>query len=807
MRTRHLNLLLGVSATAMIFAGGTGAYGAEAPSPAQAAQSTTKLPEVVVTAQKRSEKLSDVPMSVASVSGDQLKERGIVTTGQLEKLVPGFTYAQSTYGAPIFTIRGIGFYEESVAISPTVSLYVDQIPIPFSRGAEAVGLDLERVEVLKGPQGTLFGQNSTGGAINYIAAKPTKDLAAGGSVDYGRFNDVNLQGYLTGPITDSFGVRVALQSERRYGWQQSTSRNASLGSRDFLAGRVLMDWAPTDTLKFELNLNGWKDRSENQAQQFERYVPGTPPQQLEATGASGLPVQALLAAFPRAPNNARAADWDPTFSLRRDDSYYQASLRGDWTLVPNITLTSISSYAHLDVDSPADYDGTPYPDTAVEIFAATSTFFQELRLAGTEGAGEKIHWMVGVNYQHDDTNDRFKLAIQGSNSGVGPYRWINFYNLNRQKIETKAAFASLDYKLTDTLTAQGSVRYTDQDRAFDGCLQDYGDGAMARAFSALSNALTHGAPNTGPNFAFLFPTPPGAPSYIPPGGCATLNSATNLPVSNVHKSLNENNTSWRAGLSWKAQPDVQVYGNVTKGFKAGSFATSLPALRPESVDPVPQESVLAYEVGFKSAFFDRTLQISGAGFYYDYKNKQELGIVNVPFFGYVPGLVTIPKSWVEGAELDARWRATRELTLSAGGAYVESSVTSNVTAPNPGILGSIESIKGQSFPLTPKWQFNVDGEYRFPVADIGDLYFGANVSYRSQTQGYFASGSDFTIPERTLLDLRAGLATADGRWNIQLYGQNVTNKYYWINVNHGLDAIVRTAGMPATYGVRISANF
>ena len=790
MMGRRLTSYLLCSAS-MLYAGTALAQQAAPPPPSPPSNTVA---EIVVTAQKRSERLSDVPLSITASTGEQLKKQGITDPGQLEKVVPGFTYTQSSYGAPIFAIRGIGFYDESVEISPTVSVYVDQVPIPFSKGTEAAGLDIERVEVLKGPQGTLFGQNATGGAINYIAAKPTKYMTEGASVDYGRFNDINVDGYVSGPITDTLGARLSARTEQRDGWQQSTSRDATLGRRDFTTGRLLLDWQPAGAVKFELNINGWKDRSDTQALQFESYSVGS---LNPYAGSAEYPnLQALLKALPAAPANARAADWDPGESFARNDSYFQISLRGDWDITPNIKLTSISTYANLNANDPVDFDGTQYPDISVRIEAATRTFSQELRLAGTEGENDRIHWMLGGNYQHDDTTDVQRLSIQGSNSGVGPFRWVDFFNVNLQKVDTKAGFASLDYKLTDTLTAQGSVRYTTQDRDFHGCLQDDGDGAMTTAFGFLSNLLNgHPAPAL-----------PGSAAYIAPGSCVTLDPVTNLPLGLVHKTLDESNTSWRVGLSWKPMSDFMVYANVTKGFKAGSFGT-LPAIRPNQLDPVPQEAVLAYEIGFKTTVLNRKVQLTGAAFYYDYTDKQELGIVAEPFFGTLPGLVTIPKSRVEGAELDAHWRATKELTLSAGASFVDSSVLSDSTALNPGVLKDIVSIKGSEFPDTPRWQLSTDGEYRFPWANKGDVYFGANVSYRSDTSSYFAAGPEFKIPSYALLDLRAGFETADGRWGIQFYGHNVTNRYYWVNVADSLDTIARTAGLPVTYGVKLSAHF
>src|SRR5882672_3581479 len=217
----------------LIQAQSTGTHGAtEANSAAQdssasadarAGSAVTGLSEIVVTAEKRSEKLSDVPLSITAITGNQLADRGIVSTADLEKLVPGFTYRSSQYGTPIFSIRGIGFYDEQVALEPTVTVYVDQVPLPYARMTEGAALDLERVEVLKGPQGTLFGQNSTGGAVNYIAAKPTSSFEAGVDATYGRFNEFDAGGFVSGPIAEGLGARFAFKSEQRGDWQQSNS--------------------------------------------------------------------------------------------------------------------------------------------------------------------------------------------------------------------------------------------------------------------------------------------------------------------------------------------------------------------------------------------------------------------------------------------------------------------------------------------------------------------------------------------------------------------------------------------------------
>ena len=160
----------------------------------------TQIQEVVVTAQKRAQNINNVGMSITAISGSALVQQGVSSTADLAKVVPGLTFEPSPFNTPVYTLRGVGYYDSAVSASPTVAVYTDEVPLPFSAMTKAAGLDLERVEVLKGPQGTLYGENTTGGAINYIAAKPTKTYEAGFDAGYGRFNTADVQGYLSGPV-------------------------------------------------------------------------------------------------------------------------------------------------------------------------------------------------------------------------------------------------------------------------------------------------------------------------------------------------------------------------------------------------------------------------------------------------------------------------------------------------------------------------------------------------------------------------------------------------------------------------------
>ena len=732
--------------------------------------------DIIVTAQKRSERLQDVPLSITAASGDQLKERGITSTEQLERLAPGFTFNKTLYGQPVFFIRGVGFNDTSLGVSPAVSIYMDQLPIPFSPMSRGTTLDLERVEVLKGPQGTLFGQNSTGGAINFIAAKPTSELKAGFDLTYGRFNQVDAEAFISGPISDTVSARLAVRNEYRGDWQKGYTTKETLGQKDFHNARLLVDWRPVDRIKVELLATGWQDRSDEQQAQFVKSIP-------LRTGPGAVPLPFPLGTFPSAPHDDRAAAWDPNRDYRQDNWFYQFGARVDAEVTDSINFTSLTSYSQFGQRIPTDFDTTTYPLSLNLVRGRIRSFAQEARFSGSLN-DDRVKWMIGGNYQKDRVfEDIFTDAHSTS-------IMLDFDVNNLQRIETKAAFGSLDVKLSNTLTAQGSVRYTDQDRDFAGCLRDAGDGNAAAFFGGFSTLLT------------------GTPQTIAPGACATL-GATGEPLPIIKESLNENNVSWRGSLNWKPDTDTLVYANVTKGYKSGSFA-SIPYVNVQEAAPVKQESLLAYEVGAKASLFSKKLELSGAVFYYDYRDKQLNGYVIIPPLGALPALVTIPKSKVKGAELSAALRPLQGLTLSASATYVDTRIDKNPENPI-GPIGNVASFVGQRFPVTPKWQGVVDAQYRFPVSSSLAAYVGSSVTYHSSTSGVLLSGDPavaadeafLKIRRYALLDLRAGVETQNGTWRVEAFGRNVTNKFYTSGVARNSDYVSQYTGMPATYGASL----
>ena len=773
-----------IAAMAITFAGNAQAQ--TAPSATLGATSgdlSTTPADIVVTATKRQETALSVPASITAVSGAALVDKGIYDVQDLVKVTPGLSFVESGRSVPVFSLRGIGFFDNSIASRPTVSVYVDEAPLPFSIEAKGAAFDLERVEVLKGPQGTLFGQNATGGAINYIAAKPTNDFHAGLTASYGRFNTGDVQGYVSGPLTSTLSARLAVRTLQSGDWQRSYTRDDTLGSKNFTQARFILAWQTTDALSVRLDVNGFHDGSDTQAPQYVAFVPNRP------SRANLVP---RLANYPLSPETPRAADWDPNKDYRSDNDFVQTNLRIDFKALPSLTITSLSSFSHMRIDQLADADGTALTNIDSNMRGRLRSFSQELRASGDVG---RISYIAGVNYAKDDSQAEAGIDIPYSISayavGLPPARPLDNNESNlHQDFDTQAVFGNVDYRLTDTLTVRGGLRYTAADLHYDACSIPRTANA-ADTFTRVVNRV-----RAAQGLAAIAP--------LQVGQCSSVNPMT-LGTDRYRDKLLQENLSWRGGIDWKPLPRTLVYASVSKGYKAGSSSTPA-ATNDLQFVPATQESVIAYEAGFKGSI-SRTIEITAAAFYYDYRDKQVLGrrVFSPNIFGPINTLTNIPKSEVKGAEAQVTLFPVAGLTLTAAGTYLDSKVRGDFVDSD--ILGNDANFKGEAFPYTPKWQLVLDGEYRMPVTSGIDAILGANANYRTKTTAGFGGNALLDIDAYWLVDLRAGVEFGDRKYRLQAYGRNITNQYYWTNVNRSLDNARRYAGMPATYGLQFSVRY
>lgn len=796
-----------------------GAAQAETPQPvARTGSGQIDTTEIVVTANKREESLNRVGLSVTAISGATLADHRITSVQDLAAAIPGLKFAESGTSTPIYTLRGIGFNEESLGVYPSVSVYVDEVPLPFPVLTLHSAFDLQRVEALKGPQGTLFGQNATGGAINYIAAKPTSAPHYGGDISYGRFNQIDGNAYISGPLAPNLDARVAFTAMHRDGWQQSVSRPGDRnGKVEYYAGRLTTDWHPSDAIKFRFSVNAWQDKSEPQAAQL-----------IAVRAQIPAAVQPVLYNSPFADQNARAADWTPdgfqntkspgNHAPRSNRKFIQGALRADINVGGWATLTSLTSYLHFTQSLSTDKDGSIAEIANLEPSNAKITSFnQELRLANANPA--PFRWVLGANYEKSKTFEDQTLNFgNGSSSNPG------FLNINKtgsqvaQNIRNYAGFANAEYDLTSKLTLKAGGRYTNSRNKANLCGYANGDGAVATLFNIISTVFLRVDPKSF--------TP------ITTGDCYVLDF-NNIPGHRFINTLQEHNFSWKAGVDYKPNADTLLYANISRGYKAGSYPTLAASIFSEYL-PVTQESVTSYEAGFKTSFADRMVHFNAAAFYYDYKNKQIRAKIVDPVFDVLDTLKNVPKSQIYGAEAELIVRPTRELTLSANGTYLSSKIKTNngvhFVGPTAygnsctgtgGVAGPCD-FTGDELPFTPKWSYSADIDYKHEMDNRSSIFGGLSVHGQSKSVSTLHGadiafrdipGADrhitttdrpFVLPGYSVFDARLGYGLPGGRARVMLWGKNIFNKYYFTNANHFLDATVRFAGLPATYGVSLS---
>ncbi|SEH19223.1 Outer membrane receptor proteins, mostly Fe transport [Sphingopyxis sp. YR583] len=724
--------------------------------------------EIVVTAQKREQRLSDVGITITVLGDEQLKTSGINDVIDLPKITPGLSTGLAYTGYPVFSIRGVNFNSGQLATPPAVSFYVDEVPIPYAPQAANMLFDLERVEVLKGPQGTLFGQNSTGGSINVIAAKPTDYLTGGFNAEVNNFGQVIFGAHVSGPLTDTLRARLAVNTTQFGAWQRGYFLNDQKnGDSNKLSGRLLLDWTPTERLTVGVNLTGWYDHGELQQPQLALLAPAVP--------AATLPA---LIGYPL-PTSARDADFDLGFDTHKKNRQLLAALRVNYELSDAINLTSLSSYISTKIDQPQDFDGVALSVIPGLAEGTIKTVSQELRLSGMF-AGDRGSFVVGGNYLKNKIFDRV-VYYQEAYSGL-PYGTIldGPYNLTDRAL---GVYGNVDFEVVPQITLTGGIRYTTTKQTVNGC--------------TTGNALAAGT------LGFLagLGNPAASAAYVP-GGCLTIGPAPGFLPEPTILEQKQHNVSWRAGINFKPTDDSLIYGLVSRGFKSGTFPITAILLSSQTRN-LSQEKLTAYEAGAKLSLFDRRMQLNVAAFYYDYRDKQFFTLVPVPFIGVSGTLVNIPKSKAKGIDGDVTIRPVEGLTLRGGITYIDTKVG---TYSGFNSAGTPVDFTGSEFNFAPPISANFDVEYRGEMSPGLEGYAGVGGLVNSRTFADLGEPDRQRIPAYTTLDARVGVESEKG-WGAGLFVRNLTNKYYWTTVNYTGDTLTKYAGMPRTFGAFFKVAF
>ena len=783
---------------------------AEAPAPEVPAEAAPAvgigIEEIIVTAQKRSEKIDDVPIAISAFGGETLNQLGVTDTRDLQRLVPGFNANESGRGSTLYTMRGVGFADTTYTATNTVGTYIDEVNLPYSVMTRGANLDIQRVEVLKGPQGTLYGRNTTGGLINYIANTPTDTFQAGTITSFSRFETLESENFISGPLLDSLRGRLAFKIvDSNKGWQYSQLRPGDrLGKQEKLSGRASLDWQPADTVQVILRAEGWSDESDPQAPQAVGIIPGNP-----FIGALGLHPEIRTYPLLTDADDPRVADWPDTevFPGKLDDSFHMESVKGIWNISDTMSFTAIGSHLETKTKGSPQLQGFHITETDLITTAQIKTNAFEARLAD-RWFEERFSIMVGINVSKDeakedelaDTTHAGALFAIGNLPVTNPdtgeeipavTSLVDLYGEPTKK--QRAIFLNTDTVLTDTLSLNAGVRYTKNKEHYYFCASEP---VEAVGLVGLSNVFTGLSAQAALTYAATHPGEVGRPSVVTKGECFSLGEDGNNDP--FEDNLNQENTSGRVALSFQPVDDQLYYASVSRGFKAGGFPVLNPARKSQLV-PVVQEELLAYELGTKLSFFDRRFHTNLTGFYYDYTDKQLLTKTLDPVFGPLPILQNAPESHVYGVEVDFQVIPAEGLFVAFAGSYIKTKIDEFVGTNSE---GDEQDFAGLPFNFAPEWQLSATADYTRPLnwANL-ELGGGADVYYTDDTYGAIDQNPLLYMDEYTLIGARIHIGPTTKKWTTTVFCRNLTNELANLGTNSWSEAVTRSVARPRTWGV------
>jgi iron complex outermembrane receptor protein len=710
------------------------------------AESTEALETIIVSGTRRESDVQDVPVTIDVVGANEIQTAGINNPSDLEYVVPAVTF-NPQIGAG-FLIRGLGSQSFEYNLEKAVGVVVDDVVqgLPRSIGLSTL-TDVERVEVLKGPQGTLFGKNATAGVVYVVTRKPKlEDFEALGSLRYGTDNETVIEANVNLPLSSTTAARLSAAYQQRDGYLPNRFNGIDGGAYQDVALRAKFLWEPTDNLELYLigEFQDHEDEGTNVLETITRWpTPATP---IPPNSTTLLDFGLLLGqqyGIEFGPENRAYADNDPTTQNIRHKGA-QGTLT--WKL-GDYTVTSIAAYKEQDSGNRTDGDKTPTDFNKYNVGELEGKqFTQEVRL--NSPVGGFVDYVVGGFYFDQDVQ---ALENQGGlrgrtdlppNTYVGTDGGTQNYTARSKSL---AAFGQANLHFTDWLTLVAGGRYTDDEVGGSYFFSD------------------------DPRFNFVGPHP-----------------------ADISREATASAFTYKAALQIQASDDIMFYGGYAEGYKAPAIGTSAGAareVRPETVD--------SYEIGMKSQFFDRRLTLNLAAFYQDFTDMQTTTIVFRPDGNFDVVLDNAKGVESKGAELDASVRVTDDLTLTGRYSYNPVEFKEFLTscyrgqpvnpAPGPGCYrpgpgsGTVNDVTGLPSVNAPKNSFNVGFSYS-PQISAGLRGF-ANFTYTHRSEAWSVAGDPNTIlPAYGLLSGNIGVGTLDGKIRYSIYGRNILDEEFPIRI-------------------------
>jgi iron complex outermembrane recepter protein len=756
--------------------------------------------EIVVTAQKRSERLQEVPLAVSVVNGDAISSQGKSSLEGAVNLVPALNFQKSgtTLNQSLF-LRGVGTATFSIAGEPSVSTIVDGVV--YSRPGEAFGdlVDIDRLEVLRGPQGTLFGKNASAGVINIVTKQPTRDFGGYAEGSFFTKSEVRVRGAVNLPVSDTLLTRFT----GFYGKYDGNITNQAVGHKvngyKHYGGRAQVTWEPSDTAKLAFIADYHKDNDDCCAE-----VIGTPA--LNTAGqASASPVSAALPT----PKGDESRTIDQNLVTRTKETGYGFSLQGDFEVGTQTvtTITAYRDYKNTEIRD-GDFLATPYAgfnqlhDVGPQV---GHTFSQEIRL--TSPVHQFISYVIGAYYSRAFSERVFTRNDIACNAIVPSTSLVSCGSANATPstlpsgtadfgsvFKNLAFFSQATMNISDRFRLIGGLRYTtDQLNVF------------------ASRSTTLAGPGINGNFDQGV-----YDAYVRLGAAGVSGSAAQtqaLAFSNGvpwRGKATSTNLSGKAAVQYDVTRGTTAYASYTRGYKGPAFNVFF-NLTPIGTNVISPETSDAYEIGLKNTLFGGKLVLNLDAFYAKYHNFQ----ANNPDF--VAAVLTTRFTnagtvSTRGGEVDIVWRPIRDLSISGGGAYTDAHVDQFNAAPGAAATTIIPT--GTTLQFAPKWKGSIGADYRWRTGTF-DFFLGAQGNYQSRQLAQFSPDPIVrqlaTIKGYGLVNLSAGIGDSGDRYRLTFQVRNLFDQSYAAAIQNGGPAGSYRYQIPRDadryFGVTGRANF
>lgn len=774
-----------------------------------------QLEEVIVTASRRAESMQDVSISMLSKSGEDIKDMGITRAAEFAVDIPAVTMSQSPIGNFIF-IRGVGTAGVNQGIELSVSMFHDGVYMGRHQLSRAPFMDLERVEVLRGPQSILFGKNTIGGAIHLITAKPTEEVEGSISALYGTYGEQEISGVLSGPITDTLSGRIALRGYQMDGYLDNIMTGEDGPERDDKTARLQLQWNATENL----TINGkWETSEFEQTQQFTQLSVSNP----TGTGIAFGGLNSALVAVGSGTgigaerfDDERAVDNDggvvlgqvapdyaglpgfpdkPEFS---NNSMDLGTITMDWAIGDH-TITSITGYASYDYQDICDCDFAAIPLIQVDATEDYEQMSQEIRL--TSPGGERFDYIVGMYYQESELDYRsvegFGTSLASSLLGAPAALTPNLtrdYSMQQDQ-DMWAVFGSGTYSFTDTTRLVAGLRYFDESKTASHVLDKKFTGGWdySAAAGLPPGSITYG--DTAAEYdRFLGDFAGTALTAISEGIYGGLLGTFEHNIQN--RKRDEQDINWILTLEQDMGDNTMVFGTVSTGTKGGGFDGRFLQTNDSPFFEYEEETAISYELGIKTTLLDGMMSLNATAFFSTVEDYQ-VSIFDGATAFFVQNAAEVETS---GLEIDVKWAPTDGLIVSFAGTYLNAEYADFPNAPcwtlsgsdpvdrgncvNRGTPDASRDATGDTNLFSPEYAFNLNIDYRMPVGNALEARGTFNMNYSDE---FFAASDLDPIyagqDAYTMYDLRLSLGRQDGMWDVALIGKNLTDELISGNSN------------------------